>query len=224
MGPPPEFDKVFLTHDVDGSGNRLFLAAAVSIDLENKKDEQLGVRARKRLAKQLRQKAFEQGMAMTYLQEASQVFGLGDVAADKMEEKLTMVRDIIQSFLDHPNQQATPSRFGDDYQQVDLMLPQLLAKGMERILFVSTTGKQGLVRYDGFSSVTNTRFELKPLLVNFDVRTYQATSWVEGYEDFLPGLEARLEEDTSFVKEANITRALSIHHYLTNHRSTREFT
>ena len=139
---------------------------------------------------------------------------------------MPVIREILRSFLDNPAQQAVPGWYGEDLEYLGLLVPQFLAHSMRRPLFIYShdDGKQpSLLRICGFKHTEDDQGAETPLMILHNVRVYEGVEWHEGYLDFLPTLEARLDDDDAIVPGALITEALAVTRYLYSYNQEREY-
>ena len=228
MTPPPELSDILTPVTTPGDGNRLFVAVASSMMIQREGVDPRHVPARRRssLAKLIRKQAFQHGIALTLEPKARDTFAFLLEEGQELEEMLSELREVFESFLDHEKQQAVPAKFNEQFQQLGVIFPQLLAVATGSPIFIYTLGSTklgNLERVDGFRSVLNKEDTHPALVVQFDGLAYNAMSVMPGYSDIFRTIQDRMEEEDSFVPQDVIQRAVQVVHYLYNNESTREY-
>ena len=230
MPPPPVFNDLLKAVTYDKPGSKLFLAAATSMNLQNKDESNSGVTGIRKLSRQaklLRTNAFTQAVALTYLEEAAGIFGYGQEQLESFQGDVVEIRDLLESYLNNPKQEANPSSFGGKFEQVELAFPQFLASAMRRTIYIQSESEQGslsLLRMDGFASLTKQEFTSLPIIIKMNVRSYEGIRIQEGYEDLMHNLEQRVQAEDILIPVSVQEEAVKVTHYLQGHTATREFT
>ena len=184
------------------------------------------MRARNKMAKELRAAALSSALELTYGAHAMEIFGFQPDEETRFSEQIVIIREILQSFINKPAQQAIPAKFGEDFDFVRLIFPQFLARALKRHIYVYSMNGQGeitLTRTKGFNDITGEVPQHDPVMITHNGLTYEGVQWEEGMEDFLVTIDARMRDEESVAPLQTIEEALAVTFYLYAHTSTREF-
>ena len=227
MGPPPALHEIFEAWPVEGPGDRFFQAVATSTILQTMDNQKtFPRRERNNRAKQYRSMAFNAAIGLTFSNEAKTIFAFQEDEEARFEVEMPLIREMLQSFIDKPTQQAVPARFEQDFDHVILMLPRFLAHAIQRPIYVYATqdGIHGnMLRFSGFNQSNVQTIQGQPVMILHKIRVYEAVNWRKQYLDFLPTLEGRVQEDASIVQQDEIQQCLAIVHYLYSFSEEREY-
>ena len=228
MSPPPELSEILTPVATPGDGHRLFAAVACSMLLQREKVDHKRIPARRRssITKLIRKQAFQQAIALTFKPESKEIFGFMLEEGQEVEEMIAELREVLESFIDKEKQQAVPSRFSEQFSQLSVIFPHLLAMAIGSPIFIFTLGSTNLgnlERVDGYRTVLGKEETHPAVVIKFDGLAYDAMTVMEGYEEIFKAIQDNMSEEDSYVPQDTIQRAIHIVHYLSQHNSTREY-
>ena len=226
MPPPPQLDEILTPVPTPGEGFRLVsgVACAMLIQREGVDPYSIPSRRRTTLARFIRKQTFQLGIGLTYKPEAKEIFGYMLKEDQQLEELLSDLRLVLESFVDKEKQQAVPSKFDEQFQQLIVLLPQLLSIAINSAIFIYTEGIHfNLERINGFKSLLSREETHPAVVIKFDGLAYDAMLLAEGYDQLLSKIQERMGEEDSFVPQETIMQVLQVVHYLSHQEETREY-
>ena len=226
MAPPPQLEDVLTAIPTPGEGLRLFsaVACAMLIQREGENPQKIPAQRRKSITTFIRKQAMQLGISLTYKPEAEQIFGFLLQAGQAPGEMLEELRQIFESFVDKPKQQAVPGKFGQQFGQLVVIFPQLLSMAIGSALYIYTEGaRSNLERIEGFKALLGREHTHPAVVIKFDGLSYSTMIVTKGYEQIFVKIQERLAPEDSFVPQDLIEKVLQIVHYLSHQEETREY-
>ena len=227
MTPPPAFHEIFTSQAVQAPGDGFFQAVATSMILQtHTHGKAFPKRERNNMAKQYRAMAYNTAIGLTFGEQAKSIFAFQEEETERFDKEIRTIREMLQSFIDKPTQQAVPAKFGEDWDYILLMLPRFLAHALQKPIYIyaSQDGIQGnLLRFRGFAPAGDDLNEGDPVMVLHRTMVYEAVQWHQEYQDFLPTLEGRIDKDASMIQPDEINQCLAVVHYMYSFSAQREY-